>query len=124
MAVTAITAKNTGAMNTGVAPVFTAIGTDGATVPIGKDERLVFIATNANTSAAKKVIVAKGDGINGAAANLEISVPANSETEGPSYVAFELDSSRYGKMSGDNKGKFSITSDAGADVSLMVIQLA
>jgi len=121
MAVKAIELIKTGAMNTAVAAVFTAITTGGATVPIGKDERLAFVATNAN-AAAKKVIVAKGDGLNAAAANLEISVPAPVETV-PQYVVFELDSSRYGQMSGDNKGHFHITSDAGADVSIMPVQL-
>lgn len=115
MAVTAIDLIKTGAMNTAVGAVFTAIGADGATVPIGKDERLTFIATNAN-AADKTLTVAKGDGIN-AAADLVITVPHGE------FVAFELDSSRYGQMSGTNKGKFSITSNAGADVKLMPIQL-
>lgn len=116
MAVTPIDLIKTGAMNTAVAAVFTAISTDGCTVPIGKDERLAFVATNANV-ADKTLTVAKGDGVNGAGAALTITVPASG------FVAFELDSSRYGQMSGTNKGKFSITSNAGADVKLMPIQL-
>lgn len=121
MSVAAISLIKTGAMNTAVAAVFTAIGTDGCTVPIGKDERLAFVAVNAN-AADKTLTVAKGDGINAAAANLVITVPK--PVEGVNQmVVFELDSSRYGQMSGTNKGKFSITSNAGADVSIMPIQL-
>ena len=117
MSVAAIAAIKPTAMNTAVAATFSAITTGGCTVPIGKDERLAFIATNAN-AAAKKVIIAKGTGVNAAAANLEISVPAPVATV-PQYVAFELDSSRYGQTT----GYFNITSDAGADVSIMPIQL-
>ncbi len=116
MAVTAMTLIKTGAMNKAVAAAFTAIGTDGCTVPIGKDERLAIVALNGN-AADKTLTVAKGDGINAAAADLVITVPDGE------YVVFELDSSRYGQMSGTNKGKFSITSNAGADVALMPIQL-
>ena len=119
MAVAAIPLVKVGAMNTvysGALIIFTANSTDGATVPIGKDERLIFIATNANV-ADKTLTVAKGDSVNAAAADLVVTVPHGE------YVVFELDSSRYGKMSGTNKGKFSITSNAGADVKLMPIQL-
>lgn len=116
MSVAAISLIKTGAMNTAVAMAFTAISTDGCTVPIGKDERLAFIATNAN-EAEKTLTVAKGNSVNAAAADLTIAVPAGG------YVAFELDSSRYGQMSGTNKGKFSITSNAGADVKIAPVQL-
>jgi len=113
----AISLQKTGAMNTAITLDFTnAISADGCTVPIGKDERLLIIATNSDDSP-HTVVVAKGDSVNGAAADLSISIAAGA------YVAFELDSSRYGQMSGANKGKFSIMSDSGADVTLTPVQL-
>jgi len=116
MAVVAMSLIKTGAMNAAVAATLTAISTDGCTLPIGKDERLAIVAYNAN-AAEKTLTVAKGNSVNAAAADLVIAIPT------ASYVVFELDSSRYGQMSGTNKGKFSITSNAGADVKLMPVQL-
>lgn len=116
MSVTAIALKKMGAMNTAIDEDFKAITTGGCTVPIGKDERLLLAFKNANV-ADKTVTIAKGDSFNAAAADLTFTV----KTGACAFV--ELDSSRYGQMSGDAKGNFSITSNAGADVSVMPIQL-
>ena len=116
MSVAAITLKKMGAMNTVVDEDFEAITAGGCAVPIGKDERLLFAVKNTNAGE-QSFTVAKGDGINAANADLAYTLAAGA------LAFFELDSSRYGQMSGDNKGKFSITSSAGADVKLMAIQL-
>ena len=117
MSVAAIAAIKPTAMNTAVATSFSAITTGGCTIPIGKDERLAIVAVNAN-AAAKTLTVAKGTGVNAAAADLVITIPAPVETVNQ-MVVFELDSSRYGQTT----GYFNITSNAGADVSIMAIQL-
>jgi hypothetical protein len=116
MAATAIALKKMGSMNTFVDEEFAAITTSGCAIPIGKDERLLFVVRNTNAGQ-QSFTVTKGDGINAASANLVKTLAAGAIT------FIELDSSRYGQMNGENKGKFNITSTAGADVKLMAIQL-
>jgi len=117
MAIAALALTKITAMNTGITPAFSAITTGGASIPIGKDERVLLVALNAN-GATKTCVVTKGnDPLNGAPENLTLSIATTA------YAAVELDSAKYGQMSGTSKGLILLTSDAGADVSVIAFQL-
>ena len=117
MAIAALSLTKITAMNTGITPTFAAITTGGASIPIGKDERVLLVALNSNV-AAKTCVVTKGnDSLNGAPADLTLTIGAGE------YAAVELDSSKYGQMSGTSKGKILLTSSAGADVAVIAFQL-
>ena len=117
MAIAPLSLTKISAMNTGITPAFDAITTGGASIPIGKDERVLLVALNSNAGTKTCVITKGNDPLNGAAANLTLSIATGA------YAAVELDSSKYGQMSGASKGKILLTSDAGADVSVVAFQL-
>lgn len=77
-----------------------------------KDGKTLFIAAN-TTSSAITLTVEMGDGLQGTE-NLVMSVPANSE------ICFALESGKYKKLYGENKGCVLI-SGTGLKVSTYVL---
>ena len=80
----------------------------------GHDERTLILIQN-GASAAKKVTIKAGNGIQGVC-DLEKSVGASS------YTVIAIDSGRFKNVSGDNKGKVIIMGES-ADIKVAVFEL-
>lgn len=78
-----------------------------------KDGKTLFIAENSSTSAAVNLVIEKGDGLQGTE-DLTMSVPASSK------ICFALESGKYKKLYGDNKGKI-LATGTGLKISTFVL---
>ncbi len=77
-----------------------------------KDGKTLFIAENSGTSAVN-LVIEKGDGLQGTE-DLTMSVPASSK------ICFALESGKYKKLYGENKGKI-LATGAGLKLSTFVL---
>ena len=80
-----------------------------------RDDKILIVAQNAD-SAAKTLTIKAGNGLQGAAGNLEISLGAGMTT----YVA--IDSGRFKNVTGDNRGYVLLTGGS-ASVKIAVFKL-
>lgn len=121
MAVTAITTLKPARNALSDAISFTAIGADGATVAIARDEHLLILCQNADSSNDNTLKIKVGDSVNGWPGNAD-GVYELTVTKG-SIKGIVLDSARFGQMSGSHRGKFFFTTDDATDMKLAAILL-
>lgn len=80
-----------------------------------RDDKYLIIAQNANTSAAKKLTIKKGNGIQGVV-DKEVSIGAGKT------VFINIESGRFKNVSGDNKGRVILAGES-ADIKVAVVKL-
>lgn len=77
-----------------------------------KDGKTLFIAENSGTSAVN-LVIEKGDGLQGTE-DLTMAVPASSK------ICFALESGKYKKLYGENKGKI-LATGTGLKISTFIL---
>lgn len=80
-----------------------------------RDDKYLIIAQNANSSAAKKLTIKKGNGIQGVVDKV-VSIAAGKT------IFINIESGRFKNVSGDNKGKVILTGES-ADIKVAVVKL-
>lgn len=80
-----------------------------------RDEKCLLLITNAHVSAAKKVTIKAGNGIQGVT-DIEKEIAAGK------YVIISLESGAFKNVTGDNKGKVIIVG-ASADIEVAAFRL-
>lgn len=121
MAITNISTVETVRNGVSDAVVFTAVGSGGAAVAVSKDERLVVLVKNDGSGAAT-LNIKVGDGINAWAGDGNGEYPLS--VGAGELRALTLDSSRFGQLSGENRGCFVFTASAASTVKLAALLLA
>lgn len=112
--------KNTSLARNEAKEVLSAVAVDataGASVDYTNmsDGRIFLMFTNSNASAAKKVTILKGNGLQGTE-DLEISIPASK------IYGIVIESGKFANVSGDDKGKVVIKGES-ADIKVQAIEL-